>query len=159
MFFGLILTSCNYISKDVEISFNTMNVKLDSLSKEESDKVEKLIDKIKLKEISKSEIKNSTLIYSEVIKYNKIIDSLISISKSDITNLVKIEIKNKFNKTKYDLNVKFNSMIEFKTKRQIDSLLKESKDIDVLPNFAITTELLNGKINGIKSAKLLLEKI
>ncbi|MCD8455183.1 hypothetical protein LNJ08_12360 [Tenacibaculum finnmarkense genomovar ulcerans] len=54
---------------------------------------------------------------------------------------------------------KLNSITEFNTKAQIDSLLKTSDDIEILPNFAIITEFQTGKLNATKSAELLLKKL
>ncbi len=154
-----IFISCKQISNDVENSFTTMSIKMDSLTKIENQKFKDLFAKINEKPINKKDKENAALIYNSVLKFNSTIDSLASSVNIKTTELNKTNIANEFNKTKTDLRIKLNSITEFNTKRQIDSLLQDNRDFEGLPNFAITAELSAGKFDGTKSGKLLLEQL
>lgn len=151
--------SCKQISKDVENSFTTMSIKMDSLTKIENEKVKELFTKINTKTISKKDKENAALVYNSILKFNNIIDSLTSSINIETTEPNKTNIANEFNKAKKDLRIKLNSITEFNTKKQVDSLLQDNKDFEGLPNFAITAELSAGKFDGTKSGKLLLEQL
>ena len=156
----LSLTSCNQLSKDVESSFSTIGIKLDSLNKIEEKKIEKLFNEINSKRIKKYEGENSALIYYSAINHNRIVDSLIFKIKSIGENeLEKKKIAEQFEYAKADLKTKLNTITEFDTKMKIDSLLKPSNDIEIMPNFAIVSEFQSGKLNATESAELLLQKL
>ena len=73
--------------------------------------------------------------------------------------LEKKKIVGQFEYAKTDLRNKLNTITEFNTKAEVDSLLKPSKDLEILPNFAIISEFQSGKLNSTKSAELLLKKL
>jgi len=109
--FGLILTSCKQISKDVENSFITMSIKLDSLTKIENKKVEKLFNRINSKRIAKYDGENSALVYYSIIDHNRIIDSLIyELKLSGQNAMKKKEILKRFKYVKSNLKTKLNSI-------------------------------------------------
>ncbi|KAB1155923.1 hypothetical protein F7018_11480 [Tenacibaculum aiptasiae] len=153
----LALISCNQLTKKVENSFSIMGVKLDSLNQVEEKKIKKLFNEINSRRINKYEGENSALIYHSVIKHNRIVDSLIiklkSIEKNDSN---KKKIVKRFEYTKTDLRNKLNTVKKLNTKIKIDSLLKPSDDLEILPKFAIISEFQSGKLNATKSAELLL---
>ncbi|AUC82711.1 hypothetical protein [Lacinutrix sp. Bg11-31] len=156
----LTLISCNQLTKEVESSFSTIGIKLDSLNKIEENKIEKHFNEINSKRIKKYDGENSAMIYYSAIKHNRIVDSLIlklkSIGEKD---LEKKKLVEQFEYAKTDLRNKLNTITEFNTKAEIDSLLKPSKDLEILPNFAIISEFQSGKLNSTKSAELLLKKL
>ena len=78
---------------------------------------------------------------------------------AQINKIEKKNIVERFKFAKTDLKNKLNTITEFNTKTQIDSLLKMSDDIEILPSFAIITEFQTGKLNATKSAELLLKKL
>jgi hypothetical protein len=156
----LSLTSCNQISKEIESSFSTMEIKLDSLNNIEEKKIEKLFNEINSKRIKKYDGENSAMIYYSAIKHNRIVDSLIDKLKSVGENeLEKKKIADRFEYEKADLKTKLNSILEFNTKPTIDSLLKPLDDIEIMPNFAIISEFQSGKLNASESSELLLQKL
>ncbi|WP_396596440.1 hypothetical protein [Dokdonia sp. R86516] len=75
-------TSCNQLTKEVENSFSTMGIKLDSLNNIEEKKIEKIFNEINSKRIKKYDGENSAMIYYSAIKHNRIVDSLINKLKS-----------------------------------------------------------------------------
>jgi hypothetical protein len=88
------------------------------------------------------------------------VDSLINKLKSVGENeLEKKKLTDRFEYEKADLKTKLNSITEFNTKRIIDSLLKPSNDIEIMPNFAIISEFQSGKLNASESSELLLQKL
>ena len=163
-FLLLILTLClisyNKLSKEVENSFSTMGIKLDSLNSIKEKKIETLFIEINSKRIKKNDGENSAFIYYSTIKHNQAVDSLINELKSVGENeLRKKEISDRFEFEKVDLKTKLNSITEFNTMSKIDSLLKSSNDIKVMPNFAMVSEFQSGKLNASESAELLLLKL
>ena len=159
-FIILTLISCNQLTKEVENSFTTIGIKLDSLNKIEENKIEKQFNEINSRRIKKYDGENSAMIYYSVIKHNRIVDSLIIELKSIGENdLEKNKITNRFEYTKDDLKNKLNTITEFNTKVEIDSLLKPLNDTEIMPNFAIISESQNGKFNATKSGELLLKKL
>ena len=156
----LSLTSCIQLSKEVKNSFATMGIKLDSLNNVEEKKIEKLFNEINSKRIKKYDGENSAMIYYSAIKHNRIVDSLIEKLKSVGENkLEKKKIADRYEYEKIDLKTKLNSITEFNTKPTIDSLLKPSNDIEIMPNFAIISEFQSGKLNASESSELLLQKL
>lgn len=156
----LTLTSCNQLTKEVENSFTTIGIKLDSLNKIEENKIEKYFNEINSRRIKKYDGENSAMIYYSVIKHNRFVDSLIIELKSIGENdLEKKKITKRFEYKKGDLKNKLNTITEFNTKMEIDSLLKPSNDTEIMPNFAIISEFQSGKFNATKSAALLLKKL
>ena len=85
-FLILTLVSCNKLTKDVENSFTSMGIKLDSLNKIEESKIETNFNRINSKRIKKYDGENSALIYYSAIKHNQIVDSLIVNMKSNGEN-------------------------------------------------------------------------
>ena len=159
-FLILTLISCNELTKDVENSFTSMGIKLDSLNKIEESKIETYFNRINSKRIKKYDGENSALIYYSTIKHNRIVDSLIvNLKLIGENEIEKKNIVERFKFAKTDLKYKLNTITEFNTKTQIDSLLKMSDDIEILPSFAIITEFQTGKLNATKSAELLLKKL
>ncbi|WP_445737003.1 hypothetical protein [Mariniflexile sp.] len=153
-------TSCNQLTKEVENSFSTMGIKLDSLNNIEEKKIEKLFNEINSKRIKKYDGENSAMIYYSAIKHNRIVDSLINKLKSVGENeLEKKKLTDRFEYEKANLKTKLNSITEFNTKQTIDSLLKPSNDIEIMPNFAIISEFQSGKLNASESSELLLQKL
>ena len=153
----LSLTSCNQLSKEVKSSFSTIGIKLDSFNKIEEKKIEKLFNEINSKRIKKYDGENSAMIYYSTIKHNHIVDSLITQLKSIRGNeSEKKKIVELFEYTRTDLKAKLNTIKEFKIGTKIDSFLKKSSNIEIMPNFAIVSEFQNGKLNATKSAELLL---
>jgi len=145
---------------EVESSCRTIGIKLDSLNKIEEKKIEKLFKEINSKRIKKYDGENSAMIYYSVIKHNRIVDSLIIELKSTEENdLLKKEVTERFEINKTDLKNKLNTITEFNTKMEIDSLLAPSKDTAVLPNFTIIPRFQDGKLNASKSGELLLLKL
>lgn len=71
----------------------------------------------------------------------------------------KKKIAERFEYAKTNLKNKLYNVSEFNIKRKIDSLLQQSEDLGILPNFAIISEFQGGKLNATKSAELLLEKL
>lgn len=156
----LTLISCNHFTKEVESSFSTIGIKLDSLNKIEENKIQKYFNEINSKRIKKYEGENSALIYFSTIKHNRIVDSLIIKLKAIGENdLEKKKIAEQFEYSKVDLKNKLNSLKEFNAKTEIDSLLKPSDDLEILPNFALISEFQGGKLNATHSAELLLKKL
>ncbi len=156
----LTLNSCNYLSKDVENSFMIMGVKMDSLNKIEETKIEKHFKEINSKRIKKYDGENSALIYYSIIEHNRIVDSLINqLNLNKENEELKKRISERFQTSSSDLKHKLNSITEFNTKMIIDSLLKPSNDLKILPNFAIISKLQSGKLNASKGAELLLQKL
>ena len=156
----LIFISCNQLTKEVESSFSIMGIKLDSLNKLEENKIEKLFNEINSKRIKKYDGENSAMIYYSTIKHNRIVDSLIISLKSIGENeLEKKKIAERFKYVKADLKTKLNSITEFNTKTKIDSLLKQSNDIEILTSFVMVSEFQSGKLNATESAEILLQKL
>ncbi|WP_299892330.1 hypothetical protein [uncultured Lacinutrix sp.] len=158
----LILTfiSCNQLTKEVESSFSTIGIKLDSLNKLEENKIKKLFNEINSKRIKKYDGENSAMIYYSTIKHNRIVDSLIISLKSIGKNeLEKKKIAKRYEHIKADLKTKLNTIAELNTKTKIDSLLKPSNDLEILPSFAIISEFQSGKLNATKGGELLLHKL
>ncbi len=154
------MTSCNQLSKEVENSFSIMGVKLDSLNEIEENKIENLFNEINSERIKKNVGENSSMIYYSVIRHNRIVDSLINELKSLGENQVeKKKITDRFESEMADLNAKLNSIKEFNAKSQIDSLLKSSNDVEIMPNYAIISNFQGGKLNASKSAELLLQEL
>lgn len=71
----------------------------------------------------------------------------------------KKEILKRFKYVKSNLKTKLNSITEFDTKSKIDSLLKDSNDLKILPNFSVETEIQSEKLNAIKGAQLILSEL
>ncbi|MBD0824264.1 hypothetical protein [Aestuariibaculum marinum] len=156
----LTLISCNQLTNEVESSFSTIGIKLDSLNKIKENKIEKYFNEINSKRIKKSEGENSALIYYSTIKHNRIVDSLIiKLNLIGENDLEKKKIAERFEYAKTDLKNKLNTVTELNTKTKIDSLLQPSDDLQILPNFAIISEFQAGKLNATKSAELLLENL
>jgi len=154
------LTSCNQLVKEVEDSFVLMGLKMDSLNKIEVHKIEKHFNEINSKQIKKIDSENSALIYYSIIEHNRIADSLINeLNLIGENKKIKKTITERFEFSKSDLKNKLNSIKEFNTKIEIDSLLKPSNDLESLPNFALVTNLKNGKLDASKGAELILNKI
>ena len=156
----LTLISCNQLTKEVENSFSTIGIKLDSLNIIEENIIERHFSEINSRPIKKNEGENSALIYYSTIKHNRIVDSLViklkSIGERDSEKRNLVE---RFEYEKKDLKNKLNTLTEFKSKIKIDSFLKPSNDLSLLPKFAIESEFQSGKLNATKSAKLLLKKL
>lgn len=137
-----------------------MGVKLDSLNEIEENKIENLFNEINSERIKKNVGENSSMIYYSVIRHNRIVDSLINELKSLGENQVeKKKITDRFESEMADLNAKLNSIKEFNAKSQIDSLLKSSNDVEIMPNYAIISNFQGGKLNASKSAELLLQEL
>lgn len=159
-FFILTFISCNQLTKEVEGSFSTIGGKMDSLNKIEENKIEKYFNEINSRRIKKYEGENSALIYYSTIKHNRIVDSLIVELKSIGENeLEKKKLVERFEYAKTNLKNKLYTVSEFNIKTKIDSLLQQSDDLGILPNFAIISEFQGGKLNATKSAELLLVKL
>ena len=154
------LTSCNPLTKEVENSFSTIGIKLDSLNQIEEKNIEKLFNEINSTQKKEYDGENSAMVYYSAIKHNRIVDSLIVELKTVGENeLEKKKIAERFEYVQADLKAKLNNITEFKTKPTIDSLLQPANDIEIMPNFAIISEFQNGKFNSTKSAELLLRKL
>lgn len=137
-----------------------MGIKLDSLNNIEEKKIEKIFNEINSKRIKKYDGENSAMIYYSAIKHNRIVDSLINKLKSVGENeLEKMKLTDRFEYEKANLKSKLNSITEYNTKQTIDSLLKPSNDIEIMPNFAIISEFQSGKLNASESSELLLQKL
>ena len=145
---------------NVEISFSTIGIKLDSLNKIEENRIQNHFRIINSRRIKKHDGENSAMIYYSTIKHNQIVDSLIIELNSILENEArKKKIVTRFEYAKTDLKIKLNSITEFKTKSKIDSILKQSVNLEILPKFTIISEFQNGKLNATKSAELLLKKL
>ncbi len=133
---------------------------MDSLSGIEFKKIEIHFKEINSKRINKYDGENSALIYYSIIEHNRIIDSLTNqLNSKNEDELKKNEIILRFAKTKTDLKNKLNSITEYNTQKTIDSLFKHTESLEILPNFALQSELLSEKLNATKAAELLLNKI
>jgi len=156
----LTLISCNQVTKEVENSFSTIGIKLDSLNKIEENKIEKHFNEINSRRIKKYDGENSALIYYSAIKHNQIVDSLIiKLKMVGENDLDKKKIIKRFEFEKTDLKNKLNTITEFNTKKKIDSFLRQSDDLEFLPKTAIISEFHSGKLNATKSSELLLNKL
>lgn len=133
---------------------------MDSLSKIVEAKIEKHFKEINSKRIKKYDGENSDLIYYSIISHNRIVDSLINeISMIGENEKFKKQTYERFKQIQSDLKHTLNSITEFNTKIEIDSLIKSSDDLKILPNFAIITELQSAKLDANKGAELLLRKL
>ena len=153
------LISCNQISKNVENSFENLNVKMDSVTLTKKQNIQYIFNEINSKNISNSDRENSEIIYSESLNFNSNVDSLITTLVKNLTDSKKEKVADNFNSLISNLRNKLNSISEFNTKNTVDSILSESKDLGLFPNVAIITELNNGKMENFKIAELLLQQI
>ncbi len=159
-FLILTLISCNQLTKEVENSFSTIGIKLDSLNKIEENKIEIYFNEINSRRIKKYDGENSALIYYSTIKHNRVVDSLVIKLKSiGEKGIEKKSLVERFEYEKNDLKNKLNTLTEFNSKVKIDSFLKPSNDIEIMPKFAIESEFQSGKLNATKGAELLLKKL
>ena len=133
-----------------------MNQKLVEFVKLENEKFENLYKQLNSKNNGKTSNDNLNLVYDEVKIFNAVIDSLITDIKLNENSLDKALLEQKFNITKSDLKIRLNSITKFNSKSDLDSLLIESNELKILPNFTLVTEMLNGQLNGILAGELAL---
>ena len=149
--------SCNFIAKDVENAFGTMDAKLDSIVEIENQKVEILFEKINSRQIPKQVGENSALVYYSLKKFNKSVDSLINGIESGQSNgTVGEKFILEFENQKLDFAEKIKTIATPDKHDSIDLTLAESKTIDGMPIFSIIPMLRTSKVDAAKITEGLL---
>jgi len=156
----ILLISCQQLSKNVEVSFRKQHRELESKIEMEyeansilADDIAKQQDTAKMKLVQQS--------FFGYLTYYRLLDKLVK--QCDSLNDEKLDkraLKSNYILSSLQFTVQMKTAAKsVPVERKIDSLYAKQKDMLVLPNYAIKTELLIAKVHAGQSFRYVLESI